>query len=49
MAKNVNNTRRKVWIEKTRTNAGTLLGYTILIVFSVALFVVAFLSLANLS
>lgn len=49
MAKNVNNTRRKMWIEKTRTNVGALLGYTILIVFSVALFVVAFLSLANLS
>lgn len=49
MTKNVNSTRRKMWKEKTRTNAGTLLGYTILIVFSVALFVVAFLSLANLT
>jgi len=49
MAKNMNNTKRKMWIEKTKTNTGTLLGYTILIVFSVTLFVVAFLSLANLS
>ena len=49
MAKNMNNTRRKMWIEKTRTNVGTLLGYTILTVFSVALLVIAFLSLANLS
>ena len=49
MAKTVNNTKRKVWIEKTIANAGSILGYTLLIVFAISLLVVIFLSIVNLS
>jgi hypothetical protein len=49
MAKTVKNTKRKLWIEKTKANVGSIVGYTILIVFSISLLVVAFLSISNLS
>ena len=49
MAKTVNGTKRKMWIEKTIVNAGSILGYTLLIVFAISLLVVVFLSISNLS
>ncbi|OLS32287.1 MAG: hypothetical protein HeimAB125_10540 [Candidatus Heimdallarchaeota archaeon AB_125] len=49
MAKTVSSTKRKMWIEKTIANAGSILGYTLLIVFAISLLVVIFLSIVNLS
>ncbi len=49
MAKTVNSTKRKMRIEKAIANAGSIVGYTILLVFSISLLVVALLSIANLS
>ena len=49
MAKHVTNTKRRIWIEKTKTNMVSVIGYTILVVFTISLLVVALLSIANLS